>query len=689
MWLADTHTYEKNFHPAAKNLKWYTAVLFCAEDKKQIRSSKRKCKTAADVHAYAVRFNKRVSREFHRPYQDRARSTHTKWSWSLKSIWAWLRSKKFQLNQERGIISYKDKLIFDISKWEGEVDFEKMKRFPVPGVIIKAGQGYAADIMFRIYWSAAKLAGLFRGSYWYYDSRVSPKTQAAAWWSLVKSDPAELKYWADFEENYGGLYKGLANLKIFLEEFMRLSGLPAAQIGVYTGYYYWIDQTPISNMSWFGQFWLWEAWYISDPKYVLIPPPWTQSKLVLWQFGTPNWGIQAGTSSIEIDASYFVRPGSEFSSFFGVNYTPTPVEHTQPAIGVDEYIEVVNGVKCHVTLVDMTNKQIHLKHFNGGLGYVSQVKGAEVAFNGIDYDRAVESKLPYGPAYADGVAVNGLNPEFRYFLNFNRVNAVTFTYRNFTDFYNTTAFVRPLVINGAVAPDILNNPNKIEYTEIHACAAFGYCQDGRMIQIAAEGKVDPTTGKAYQGITVPQLVNLLLKYDTLNAGQHGGGGDVGKTINGQIVNSFSDPQERAVAQVIYITGVKSMPPITRYEAIARADGTRVRPDHNTLNTYIALWNQSSKFQGNELFTAAVATSYQWIGDVWLKLTHINDTPITTLYPLISGPIWVAVKDKGVPICDLHDYGDPTPVPTEDSMSFSVTENGVTTTFSMTGKITKS
>src|SRR5690349_8593011 len=85
------------------------------------------------------------------------------------------------------------------------IDFIKM-RASAGYVIIRAGQNLWPDPDFKINWREAKKAGMPRGSYWFYDSRVDPKRQAEIWASMFEGDYGELPLFADFEENYKGPY---------------------------------------------------------------------------------------------------------------------------------------------------------------------------------------------------------------------------------------------------------------------------------------------------------------------------------------------------------------------------------------------------------------------------------------------------------------------------------------------------
>lgn len=211
-------------------------------------------------------------------------------------------------------------VIIDVSRWEGAMDFVKAWAAGAFGVIIKCGQGLALDPMFKVYWSLAKFAGLKRSTYWYYDSRVDPDVQAKLWADAIKDDPGEMPHFADYEETYGGKYAGIAMFVQFLLEFQTLSDLPDDHLGIYTGYYYWIENG--ANDPLFADYWLWLAWY-STAEVVKIPQPWTQDNLLLWQFTSSGDGPKYGASSAEIDLSYFVKGKEVFGQMFG-NVTEVP-----------------------------------------------------------------------------------------------------------------------------------------------------------------------------------------------------------------------------------------------------------------------------------------------------------------------------------------------------------------------------
>lgn len=200
-----------------------------------------------------------------------------------------------------------------------QIDFTKMVLRGARFVIIRAGQNTWPDQDFQYNWTKAKEAGLLRGSYWLYDSRSSPESQAELFASLFSSDPPEMELWLDLEEHYGGYYAGYANWKRFLRKLQQL--MPNAKIGIYTSYYYILGKIPLPEYAFFLQFVLWIAWYTNNVLDVRIPAPWTSA--LFWQWGTPPWGLEWGCESREIDQNKFNGTLEDFNRRYDVNYGDT------------------------------------------------------------------------------------------------------------------------------------------------------------------------------------------------------------------------------------------------------------------------------------------------------------------------------------------------------------------------------
>lgn len=207
----------------------------------------------------------------------------------------------------------------DIAFYEAVVDFIKMKAAGIRFVIIRAGQNLWVDKMFVENWRKAKQAGIPRGSFWFYDSRIEPKEQAKLWWTLIRDDIGELVHVADLEENYKGAYSRASDMQVFLVEFQRLSGLPNSRIIIYTGFYWWTER--IGDNSFFARYDLWLANY-NPMIYVKIPLPWTEGRLLFWQFTDHGDGAKYGASSAEIDLNYFFDGEQAFQARFGLSNVP-------------------------------------------------------------------------------------------------------------------------------------------------------------------------------------------------------------------------------------------------------------------------------------------------------------------------------------------------------------------------------
>lgn len=190
----------------------------------------------------------------------------------------------------------------DVSFWQADIDFVKMNQL-LDGVIIRAGQRNWVDVRWNENWQKARTAGIPRGSYWFYDSRETPKRQAQIWSSLLAGDQGELVHAADFEESYGGAYSKPIHFQEFLNWFQDFTLLPDDRLAIYTGYYYWIGRVPNGD-PFFRRFPLWLAWY-GYMDAVRVPAPWRAEDLLLWQYTSSGDGLLYGVSSKEIDLNWF------------------------------------------------------------------------------------------------------------------------------------------------------------------------------------------------------------------------------------------------------------------------------------------------------------------------------------------------------------------------------------------------
>ena len=200
-------------------------------------------------------------------------------------------------------------------------------------------------------WRDAKTVGLPRGSYWFYDSRADPQEQARLWATLMKDDMGEMPLFADIEETYKGEFAGWENWKLFLESLKSLVG--QKEIGIYTAYYYWVDNAPnaitqAGDSEYFHRYPLWIANYGVDTP--LVPKPWNADEWLLWQFTAMGDGISYGVESAEIDLNYFNGDAQTFADRFNV---PVPQDPTPPEATGKRY--VVNAGALYVRQGPGTN----------------------------------------------------------------------------------------------------------------------------------------------------------------------------------------------------------------------------------------------------------------------------------------------------------------------------------------------
>jgi lysozyme len=201
-----------------------------------------------------------------------------------------------------------------------QINFEKMRGAGAQFVIIRVGQNAWVDPDFQWNYIEAKKAGLPRGAYFYYDSRVTPESQAALFLSLVDGNYPELGIWLDLEEKYNGAYRGWANWKRCLD----ILKARAPRVGIYTGPSYWKENRPLgaTYLNYFKSFPLWIANY--EVLQPIIPAPWAPDECVFWQYGTPSIGPEYGVESIEIDMNYFNGDAAAFASYFGLGSAVLP-----------------------------------------------------------------------------------------------------------------------------------------------------------------------------------------------------------------------------------------------------------------------------------------------------------------------------------------------------------------------------
>ena len=92
----------------------------------------------------------------------------------------------------------------DLSRWNGAVDFKKLKSgkilgYPVKFVMLRLGYGTKLEDRFKQYYSAAKSAGLYVGVYLYSVADTVSAARAEADWTLEQLKGLEIDYPVAFD----------------------------------------------------------------------------------------------------------------------------------------------------------------------------------------------------------------------------------------------------------------------------------------------------------------------------------------------------------------------------------------------------------------------------------------------------------------------------------------------------------
>lgn len=164
----------------------------------------------------------------------------------------------------------------DVSGWQGEINFAKVKASGVEFVIIKAGYSTSTVDTFERNYAAAKAAGLHVGAYWYSyaNSAADALAEAKACVKAVKGKQFDFPIYFDLEEQ-SQFQKG----KEFCDSLVNTFCLELERNGLFTGLYMsrWFLENYISE-SVRKRFAIWVAEYSSVCRY--------KGAYGIWQYGT-------------------------------------------------------------------------------------------------------------------------------------------------------------------------------------------------------------------------------------------------------------------------------------------------------------------------------------------------------------------------------------------------------------------
>lgn len=220
---------------------------------------------------------------------------------------------------------------FDISKWQGVVNFAKMFAYGAKFLILRAVYGITTDERFLEYFPSA--VDYFPLSiYAYYDPRFTPTEQAHKLLAVIEPYKNKIhRVYLDLEFTWSGNYEAPANWKTY-RDIVKAAGY---RFGWYTRKTWW-DLYVGNYADEFAKDPCWVAQYSN--ALTLIPKGWTRA--MIWQSGTPAIGPQVGVSSAEIDHDVWNNE-FDFMLEWGVDVIPPPTN------GVDMELRVnaTNGLR--------------------------------------------------------------------------------------------------------------------------------------------------------------------------------------------------------------------------------------------------------------------------------------------------------------------------------------------------------
>ena len=185
----------------------------------------------------------------------------------------------------------------DVSTWQGNINFAKVKASGVDFVIIRAGYGKLTsqkDNCFEQNYKGAKAAGLDVGVYWYSyaDSIVSAKQEAQACLSVIKGKKFEYPIYFDLEEQ-----SQFASGGAFCDSIIKAFCSEVENAGYYAGLY--CSTSPLNSYiskEVASRYALWVAQYYSRCTY-------TKSEYGIWQYSSTG-RVNGICGDVDMDYCY-------------------------------------------------------------------------------------------------------------------------------------------------------------------------------------------------------------------------------------------------------------------------------------------------------------------------------------------------------------------------------------------------
>ena len=189
----------------------------------------------------------------------------------------------------------------DVSAWQKEIDFEKVRDSGIEFVIIRAGYGKVIenkDAFFETNYAKAKAAGLLVGAYWYSyaDSIDTGRTEAGACLEAIRGKTFDFPVFFDLEEKKQ-FEKGREFCDALVTTFCDCIGAH----GYYPGLYCSTNKlNEFVSPSVAGKYALWVAHWAEKCTYSANP-------VELWQY-TSHGSVDGIEGRVDMDFAYVDYP---------------------------------------------------------------------------------------------------------------------------------------------------------------------------------------------------------------------------------------------------------------------------------------------------------------------------------------------------------------------------------------------
>lgn len=188
----------------------------------------------------------------------------------------------------------------DVSQWQGNIDFKKVKADGIDFVIIRAGYGrYISqqDPYFEQNYKNAKAVGLNVGAYWYsYAMSIDEaKLEASACLEVIKGKQFEYPIYFDLEE-----HKQFNQGRNFCDSLVTTFCSALEKAGYFAGLY--ISRSPLQNYissSVAKKYALWIAEYGATLNW--------SGDVGIWQ-NSSAWKVNGVAGNVDHDYSYIDYP---------------------------------------------------------------------------------------------------------------------------------------------------------------------------------------------------------------------------------------------------------------------------------------------------------------------------------------------------------------------------------------------